>query len=45
MLDNNMVHFLGTDMHNSRHVDALKKTASEKYLKKALQLDLLNKTL
>ena len=45
MIDNNMVHFLGSDMHNIRHVESTKKVASEKYLKKALQLDLLNKTL
>lgn len=42
MIDNNMVHFLGSDMHNSRHMHAVHKTSTEKYLKKALQLDLLN---
>ena len=45
MIDNNMVHFLGSDMHNIRHVESTKKVASEKYLKKALQLNLLNNTL
>ena len=45
MIDNNMVHFLGSDLHNSRHVHALQKTSSEKYLKKILNHDLLNKTL
>jgi len=45
MIDEGLVDLLGTDCHHDRHINGLKYGLKEKYLKKALELDLLNKTL
>jgi protein-tyrosine phosphatase len=46
MINENMVDFLGTDLHGERHVEFLKKCLGMKYLDKILHYDkLLNKTL
>ncbi len=36
LVDNNMIDFLGTDMHNNNYMDGLNKTRFEKYLQKVL---------
>lgn len=45
LVDKGMVDFLGSDCHGIRHIEALKRTTQEKSLKKALSLNLLNKSL
>ena len=45
MIDEGIVDLLGTDTHHARHIHALGITAKEKYFQKALELNLLNKTL
>ena len=45
MIDLEMVDMLGTDMHNNKHVTALKKCLSEKYLPKVFEMNLLNRFL
>jgi len=36
LVDNNMIDFLGTDMHNNNYMEGLKRTCFEKYLQKAI---------
>lgn len=45
LVENGMVHFLGSDCHGNRHIQALQKTMKEKSYAKALELNLLNYTL
>lgn len=46
MIDEQMVDFIGTDLHNSKHLEAIKNSLGEKYLRKILDYDkLLNRTL
>jgi protein-tyrosine phosphatase len=45
LIDKEMVDLIGTDMHNLTHADALNKTTKEKYFKKLLGFNLLNKLL
>jgi protein-tyrosine phosphatase len=45
LIDNKMVEFIGTDTHNNRHIEFLKKSMSEKYLNILLQQGVLNSTL
>ena len=46
MIDENMVDFLGTDLHGMRHLDFLNDSLRSKHLEKILNYDkLLNKTL
>ncbi|MFN6943723.1 MAG: tyrosine-protein phosphatase [Cytophagaceae bacterium] len=45
LVDNNMVNFVGTDCHGIRHMHAFKKTISNKYYNKLLDLPLLNNEL
>ena len=45
MADNNIVSLLGTDCHHNRHIEALHRGLYEKYLKKLLDTNLVNKQL
>jgi protein-tyrosine phosphatase len=45
LIENRMVHFLGSDCHAQRHVDVLSQAQHQKYYRKALELDLLNNSL
>jgi len=45
MIDNDMVDLIGTDMHHMKHVQALQKCTTEKYLHRILECNLLNKHL
>jgi protein-tyrosine phosphatase len=45
LIENNMVHFIGTDAHGPRHLEALKKSRLDKNYKKLLQLNLINNSL
>ena len=45
LIDKGMVHFVGTDCHNDRHLRVAKSAIEKKYYHKALDLDLLNDTL
>jgi tyrosine-protein phosphatase YwqE len=45
LVENKMVHFLGSDCHNADHAQHLKKCLADKYFKKALELPLLNHSL
>lgn len=45
LIEEKMIHFLGSDCHGTRHIEALKKTTKEKTYKKALSLNLLNHSL
>jgi tyrosine-protein phosphatase YwqE len=45
MIDNDMVDLLGTDMHHMKHVQALQKCTTEKYLHRVVEFNLLNKHL
>ncbi|HTF82337.1 MAG TPA: CpsB/CapC family capsule biosynthesis tyrosine phosphatase [Cytophagales bacterium] len=45
LIDAKMVHFISSDCHNMRHMEALRAAVSTKYYKKALDLPLLNNTL
>lgn len=46
MINENMVNFLGTDMHGAKNLESLEKCLHQKYLTKILNYDkLLNKTL
>lgn len=42
LVDERLVHFLGSDLHGARHLPGLKAGMSSKYYKKALNLPLLN---
>ena len=45
LLDLQIISALGTDMHHTKHAQALIKTGSEKYLYKALEMSMINKSL
>lgn len=45
MIDAGMVNFIGSDMHHTRHLEALRKTLGEKYLAKLVNKGILNNTL
>lgn len=45
LIDNKMVHFMGSDCHRMEHLDLIKNATSLKYFEKALNLPLLNRTL
>lgn len=45
LIDANMVDLIGTDMHRMEHADAMAKVMREKYFKKVIEFDLLNKHL
>jgi protein-tyrosine phosphatase len=45
LIEKEWVDLIGTDMHNLTHADALKKTTKEKYFKKLLEQNLINKQL
>ncbi len=45
LVDRGWVHWLGSDCHQIQHLQLLEKTLSSKYMKKALNLPLLNNTL
>jgi len=45
LIDQKLVDFAGTDAHNLKHLNALKKAHASKYYQKLLQLPLLNNTL
>lgn len=45
LIDNNMVDLIGTDTHHVKHIHALGKCTTEKYLPKVLEFNLLNKYL
>jgi protein-tyrosine phosphatase len=45
LVDTGRVHFLGSDCHKPRHIEAMKGLAKSKYWKKALEMPLLNRTL
>lgn len=45
LIDNNYIHFLGSDIHNIRHFEIYKKALSSKYFDKCRQLFLYNNTL
>lgn len=41
LIDNNLVDFIGTDCHHTKHLDFLKRCQNEKYLKKIVSYELL----
>ncbi|NNF01323.1 MAG: capsular biosynthesis protein [Bacteroidia bacterium] len=45
MIDEGLVDMLGTDTHHERHLHALSLACKEKYFQKALEMDLMNKSL
>lgn len=45
LIDNEMVDLIGTDMHHLNHAEALRKVTKEKYFRKLLDFNLLNKHL
>ena len=46
MINENMVYFVGTDMHGPKHLEVLEQCLGQKYLARILNYDkLLNKTL
>ena len=45
LIDNNMVDAIGSDMHNQKHVDAMRRVCKEKYFHKILDKNLLNRQL
>ncbi|MEO9965867.1 MAG: CpsB/CapC family capsule biosynthesis tyrosine phosphatase [Reichenbachiella sp.] len=45
LIDNQLVHFLGSDIHNQKHMNQMRKTVKSKLFQKCRQLDLLNSTL
>ncbi|MCU0447856.1 MAG: capsular biosynthesis protein [Microscillaceae bacterium] len=45
MLDRKFVHFVGSDCHSSRHIEALKRTQTKKSFAKLAEFELLNNTL
>ena len=44
LVDEGLIHFLGSDLHGKRHLPGLKAGMSTRYYKKALKLPLLNDT-
>ena len=45
LVDNDMVDLVGTDCHHMKHIDGLKRGLKDKWLKKLMQTNLLNKHL
>ena len=45
LIDNNMIHFIGSDIHNMKHAQAYEKAMKTKYFEKCRQLFLYNNTL
>lgn len=45
LIDNEFVHFLGSDCHNMKQLEVLETTIDKKYYNKALELSLLNHSL
>ncbi len=45
MIDENLIDFIGSDLHGQRHLDALQKVVSEKYIAKLLNQGVRNTTL
>lgn len=45
LIDENMVHFVGSDCHKMKHIDALEQTKRTKHYKKLLEMPLLNHSL
>lgn len=45
LIDNQMVHFVGSDCHKPKHAEAYKKVRESNYYKKACQLNLFNQYL
>ncbi|MDX1630216.1 MAG: CpsB/CapC family capsule biosynthesis tyrosine phosphatase [Fulvivirga sp.] len=45
MIDKKVVHFIGSDCHNEKHLEVMKMSRKEKYFLKALKLPLLNNQL
>jgi len=45
MLDENLIDFIGSDLHGQRHLDALQKVVSEKYIAKLAAFGVKNTTL
>jgi protein-tyrosine phosphatase len=45
LIDQKLIHFVGTDCHNQKHMNLLKESVKTSYFDKLLKLDLLNNTL
>lgn len=45
LIDNQMVHFIGSDCHNERHFNVMKEAFNHKMYKKIASLEILNNTL
>lgn len=45
LIDKKMVHFIGSDCHNEKHLKVMQQAFQEKYYHKVLDLPLLNETL
>ncbi len=46
LIDENMVDFVGTDLHSAKHMESIKECMNERYLDKILNYPkLLNRTL
>ena len=45
LIDNNFIHFLGSDCHNMKHLEVMELSRNKRYFRKALELNLLNATL
>jgi protein-tyrosine phosphatase len=45
LIDNNLIHFIGSDIHNLKHLATYQKALSSKYFDKCRQLFLYNNTL
>lgn len=43
LIDNEMVDLIGSDMHNTKHVEAMRRVCHEKYFRKIVEMNLLNK--
>ncbi len=43
LIDNNMVDLIGSDMHHTKHAEAMKRACNEKYFRKVLDMNLLNR--
>jgi protein-tyrosine phosphatase len=45
LIDENMIDFIGSDMHGSRHMDSLRNVVHERYFRKLMAHGVLNSTL
>ena len=45
LIDNGMVDLIGTDTHHTKHIQALQRCTTERYLPRVLEMNLLNKHL